>query len=295
MQKRNRIKIAQKFESWRQEAIDKLDECRTLVEASSHDLAAVRSLLPLSSAPPRLAPSISASKPMQAALDISELQKEHEEADHSHDTLVLADPMASVVAISNQAPKPSSATSKIMQLANEESKNEIKEVSFSFSSSFPMQILELDPNPLNGEYGVFPDRIAYRVSHASFAGHKDARMKIPSLLGGKELMMHNLSLRHLLGLLARLLDDFADSRSNPFQVGDDDVILAALLAEAIQVLDPDAHALTLVGAHVVAPLLVLPSGHDRPGAKPPCDTGAIRAVNFPVRDVHQVFLVFLRG
>ena len=85
LRKRKRKKIAQKFESWRQEAIDKLDECRTLVEASSHDLAAVRSLLPSSSAPPRLAPSISASEPMQAAL-------EHEEAGHSHDTLVLADP-----------------------------------------------------------------------------------------------------------------------------------------------------------------------------------------------------------
>ena len=34
----------------------------------------------------------------------------------------------------------------------------------------------------------------------------------------------------------------SDSRSNPFQEGEDDVILATLLAEAIQVLDPDADA-----------------------------------------------------
>ena len=34
----------------------------------------------------------------------------------------------------------------------------------------------------------------------------------------------------------------ADSRSNPFQEGEDDVILAALRPEAIQVPDPDATA-----------------------------------------------------
>ena len=40
-----------------------------------------------------------------------------------------------------------------------------------------------------------------------------------------------------------LLDDFADSRSNPFQVGEDDVILTGLPSESIQVIDPDAELL----------------------------------------------------
>ena len=124
----------------------------------------------------------------------------------------------------------------------EPSKSEIKEVSFSPSLSLPLNIFEIDPLPLSDIYCGSHVRLTYHVFHASFVGHLDVKMMNVRSLSGNEPKIHNLTRRHLLGLLTRLLDDHADSRSNPFQEGEDDVILATLLAEASQVLDPDADA-----------------------------------------------------
>jgi hypothetical protein len=117
---------------------------------------------------------------------------------------------------------------------------EIKEVPFSLSSSPLLPLFDHESHPLQVKSYVFHDPTVYSFRLVSFADHKSAEMMITRSLSGKEAKIHNLTRRHLLGLFARLLNDFADSRSNPFQEGEDDVILAALRPEAIQVLDPDA-------------------------------------------------------
>ena len=127
---------------------------------------------------------------------------------------------------------------------------EIKEVPFSSSPSLTLKIFEL-ALPLRDIFCVCCGRIAYHVFHGCFAGHLDAKKIITRSVNGKEPKIHNLSRRHLLRILRHhwdatrkdLLDYFEDSRTNLFQVGEDDVILTGLPSESIQVIDPDAELL----------------------------------------------------
>ena len=78
-------------------------------------------------------------------------------------------------------------------------------------------------------YCVMCNKKPYYISYYNFTGRKDLMMKTMISLGGQHSKIYNLTLRHILGIIAHSIDDCVDSRSNPFQEGEDDVILTMSL------------------------------------------------------------------